>query len=390
MKLEKQYKSMIGSDKNGCICTIKSTMGLLCSHEMQMYRDRNEAIPLSIINPFWRQLSFSSVYGVQEEKLFRGLSVLIDMEKRWNEATPEQRQAIQFDMNVIAHPNLTPSLKPDYKKGKTKQNDTRRLPSRHENMDKQYEEEYKESDIASKVSSRVVRSQPTTSAICLSNPILLPKSATQICAEVEQSQPTTTTTMVNVLSDYQFSDKKYFKYLPIHIIPFVTSTKEVGRVGNCVFEVVEKQLNLGNQSIRLKLSGPQFVREKILSNMDKQQALYRTMWGDKGYDDMVKRITIPRNMTNVSIDKWMCMPECGFIIAETFSTVVHYIGKDMSYTFGPTTVRMTTKIKNKKVVMGFVEGNHFIGLKLSGNCPLPPEPDMEYWKDVKNPLLRSG
>ncbi|KAI3891626.1 hypothetical protein MKX03_014635 [Papaver bracteatum] len=92
-------------------------------------------------------------------------------------------------------------------------------------------------------------------------------------------------------------------------------------------------------------------------------------------------------MTKVSTDNWILMPECGFIIiAETFSTVVHYIGKGISYTFAPTTVKMVTKIKNRKVVMGFVEGKHFIGLKLSGNFPLPPEPSLGYWKDVKNPV----
>ncbi|KAI3887526.1 hypothetical protein MKX03_032035 [Papaver bracteatum] len=72
MKLEKQFKSMIGNDKDGCICTIKLTMGLPCSHDMQRYSDRNEAIPLSNIDPFWRQLSFCSVHRVEEEKSFRG------------------------------------------------------------------------------------------------------------------------------------------------------------------------------------------------------------------------------------------------------------------------------------------------------------------------------
>ncbi|KAI3887525.1 hypothetical protein MKX03_032034, partial [Papaver bracteatum] len=270
-----------------------------------------------------------------------------------------------FDMNVIAHPNLVLALDPGYKKvnpkGKPTANsawdDTKRLSSRHENVDKQYEKEYKETEIPTKDYRGGVQSQLTT------------------------------TTRISVSSDRQFVDKNYFQYFPVHIIPFVTSTEEVSKVGNCGFEVVEKQLNLGSQATRLRISGSQYVREKMLKNMDIYQALYITMWGQKGYNDMVKRITVPQNMTKVSTDNWMLMPECGFIIAETFSTVMHYIGKGMSYTFAPTTVKMVTKIKNRKVVMGFVEGNHFIGLKLSGNCPLPPEPSLGYWKDVKNHVV---
>ncbi|KAI3887876.1 hypothetical protein MKX03_005577 [Papaver bracteatum] len=136
---------------------------------------------------------FKAVHRMfKEEKSFRGLSVLIDMEKRWNEVTPEQRKAIQFDMNVIAHPNLILALEPGYKKVKPKGkptansawDDTKRLSSRHENVDKQYEKEHKESEISTKV-----------------------------CRGAVQSQLTTTT--ISVSSDRQFVDKKYFKYFPV-------------------------------------------------------------------------------------------------------------------------------------------------------------------------------
>ncbi|MCL7029427.1 hypothetical protein MKW94_007850 [Papaver nudicaule] len=82
LMLEKQYPSMIGSDKDGCICTIKLTMGLPCSHVMQTYCDKREPIPLSVVDPFWRKMSLRSVNRIREEKGFSGLSVLIDIKQR--------------------------------------------------------------------------------------------------------------------------------------------------------------------------------------------------------------------------------------------------------------------------------------------------------------------
>lgn len=70
--------------------------------------------------------------------------------------------------------------------------------------------------------------------------------------------------------------------------------------------------------------------------------------------------------------------------------MVHYIGKDVSYTFAPATVKMSNKTKNKSIVMGFVEGNHFISMKLSGNCPFPQNPTLATGRKQKTNGLRSG
>ncbi|KAI3850442.1 hypothetical protein MKX03_037211 [Papaver bracteatum] len=206
MMLEKQCKSMIGSDENGCICTIKSTMGLPCSHVMQMYNDMKKPIPLTAIDTFWRQLLLKSVNKVREERMFHELTVLGDIEQKWLQGTPHEKEMIESNMNVIARPGATVDLEPTFKKVKPKGgtstksrwNDNKRLLSKHELVDKDYEEEYKENKSrtigklksGTKVFPRSIHSQLTpTSAVSLVRTI---RSVYEVSSTVIQSHPRTT------------------------------------------------------------------------------------------------------------------------------------------------------------------------------------------------------
>lgn len=121
--------------------------------------------------------------------------------------------------------------------------------------------------------------------------------------------------------------------------------------------------------------------------------MYKKMMTDGEFVELVNRIrplsedeylVLPSGKHIVPSDRWMLMPKYGFVIAETFSCAVYYI-RDMSYAFVPSLVKMRKGIKNRKVIMGFVEGNHFIGLRLKENCPLPPKTDtLWFWKHIKS------
>lgn len=199
---------------------------------------------------------------------------------------------IESDMSVIARPGATVDLEPSFKKVKTKGgtstksrwNDNKRLISKHELVDTDYEEEDKENKSGTigklksgtKVFPRSVHSQPTpTSAVGLVRTI---GSADEVSSTVIQSHRRTTATD-DLSQDGNFVDYKYFRYVPVHMIPFITSTYDVARFGNYGFEVVEKQLNLGSLAKRLNITGPQYVREKMVKYMERNEAVYRSMWG---------------------------------------------------------------------------------------------------------------
>ncbi|KAI3926341.1 hypothetical protein MKW92_031905, partial [Papaver armeniacum] len=107
---------MIVSDENCCVSTIKSTMGLPYSHVMQMYSNMKEPIPLTAIDTFWRQLSLKFVNKVREERMFHELIVLGDIEEKWLQATPYEKEMIESDMDVIDRLDATVDLEPSFKK----------------------------------------------------------------------------------------------------------------------------------------------------------------------------------------------------------------------------------------------------------------------------------
>ena len=76
---------------------------------------------------------------------------------------------------------------------------------------------------------------------------------------------------------------------------------------------------------------------------------------------------------NAPRDKWMTMPDMGFLIAQKFNqtVVVLSIGLGCSTTYFPQCGPPPTCI-GRLMYLAYVNDNHFMTLDLKDDCPIPP------------------
>ncbi|XP_026435532.1 uncharacterized protein LOC113333237 [Papaver somniferum] len=287
------------------------------------------------------------------------MDVFTDVQKKWEKASESGKQVTEASLKEIIYPHTITKSEPtvnETPKGRptTKKKEATRLPSLHE---------------------RIAMLYPPV----------------KVAPKVREKE---------VHQHHYFLNHHYLKDMPDHFLPFILSTEDVAKDGNCGFHVVVEALGLKGSLEVGELDPISYVRDKMVTNLLKNQNMYKKMMTDEEFVELVNCIrpiskdeylVLPGGKHIVPSDRWILMPKCGFVIAETFSCAVYYINRDMSYTFVPTLVKMRKGIKNRKVVMGFVEGNHFIGLRLKENCPLPPKTDnLWFLKHVKSDIPPSG
>jgi len=168
-------------------------------------------------------------------------------------------------------------------------------------------------------------------------------------------------------------DSKYLLQMPKHMRPYIIAKYDMPSDGNCGYWVVVKHFKLHNQ----RLENPcKFVREAMVDNLMLHSDMYKKMWDECGFEEIKNRIQCTHD---IGFSEWMQMSESGFLIAETFGTVVVLISNHMYCTFVSTTVRVNLLTQNRMVVIGNVDNSHFVGVKLSPVSPLPPTAQFSYF-----------
>ncbi|XP_026396647.1 uncharacterized protein LOC113291314 [Papaver somniferum] len=92
----------------------------------------------------------------------------------------------------------------------------------------------------------------------------------------------------------------------------------------------------------------------------------------------------PEGNAPVKWEHWMRMPECGHLLADTWNCVVHFFWKGLSIAFAPKHAVCLEQLKHRRIVMALVDKNHFIGLQLNKECPLPPLCMFSFWEKFRN------
>ncbi|XP_026459949.1 uncharacterized protein LOC113360683 [Papaver somniferum] len=124
------------------------------------------------------------------------------------------------------------------------------------------------------------------------------------------------------------------------------------------------------------------IRQKLLSKLKENPAFYKTILcdGEGSLNEQFVRYQLRLHGAHpMTSDYWISMPICGHLIAEGFNCMVHYFSKHASFTFTPKTTVCVEKIKRRRCVMALINNNHFIGLRLKPDCPLPPICGTSYW-----------
>ncbi|RZC58463.1 hypothetical protein C5167_005761 [Papaver somniferum] len=177
----------------------------------------------------------------------------------------------------------------------------------------------------------------------------------------------------------------YSNQMPLVIRPYILKICDVPEDGHCGFHVVHRALTaLGD-----KITGDpvNFVRRRMVATLQGNRGMFEEIlkvWNVDDVDGLVRRLQPISNEAACGVGRWMRMPECGFLIAETFKCAVHYFSPVVRYTFVPS--RSGLQIGSYRcITMGHVNHNNFISLKLKVGSPLPPSPsDLPCWKYVRS------
>ena len=75
---------------------------------------------------------------------------------------------------------------------------------------------------------------------------------------------------------------------------------------------------------------------------------------------------------NAPQDKWMTMPDMGFLIAQKFNQTVVVLSIGKLETFFPLCGPTPPPSIDPWMCLAYVNDNHFMALDLKDDCPIPP------------------
>lgn len=96
-----------------------------------------------------------------------------------------------------------------------------------------------------------------------------------------------------------------------------------------------------------------------------------------------------RGTGNAPYSKWMEVPATALLIAQVFGVVVQLFSADGACTVFPLFTHPDSVPQHRIISIAFVNGNHYIMLKLADGAPMPyPSGAWSTWVDVeRNPWL---
>ncbi|XP_012567773.3 uncharacterized protein [Cicer arietinum] len=337
MKLiDKQLErvKIVGTNKTECGCSIRTTHGLPCACELAKLQIYGNVIPLDSIYDFWKQLSIAHELEDEESLSDYDFSEELEAMKAYMKKHDIISQRIfKAKVREVVFPHTTSILAPPEKvrtKGagkKKKEFDTPRDPSYWEYVD------------ASQESAKA--RQPSQSS---------QRSARQ------QSQSS------------QHSFKTQF---PTYIRPYIEDIVDVVADGNCGFRAIAALLGWTEESWAL-----------VRSQLDKEIGLHKDVYSNV-FDDNVESV---RNSLKISKlgaqgkDKWMSLPDLGYVIATLYNVILVSLSRNLNMTFFPLNKSPSKEtFVHSLIAIGFVNENHWVQIKLKSDCPLPHT--SQKWKD---------
>ncbi|XP_020216699.1 PKS-NRPS hybrid synthetase CHGG_01239 [Cajanus cajan] len=319
----------IGIDSSICGCTIRTTHGLPCACELARYSTMCQPIPLDTIHSHWKRLNFGD-QGKNHEGNVLSLQPYIDaLLKRFMEVDNVGKVTILEKLRELAFPDTT-SLYPPPEKVKTKgapkgsgskrDRSTKRDPSFWEHVD-----------------------------------------------AVVSIHDSTSTHPSSYKSTHDSKRRKVLPFMdsfPIELHPFIEDIIDVKADGNCGYRAVAAQLGMGEESWSL-------VRQDLIKELQQWKDDYVELFGS------VSRVDVMRQSlyvdTHASVDKWMTLPDMGYVIASRYKVVLVTLSSQQSMTFFPLRGSPPlSKSSHRLITIGFVSNCHFVQVILKAEAALPP------------------
>ncbi|KAJ1424222.1 Protein FAR1-RELATED SEQUENCE 6 [Sesbania bispinosa] len=328
--VEKQRINYVGIDISTCGCTLRNTHGLPC------------ACQLARVHTHWMKLTFNDG-GIDGPGC--GLSVQPECDevlRTFEKLDLSGKVVLNSKMREVAFPETTSMCPPPNKiktkggvKGKFKSKySTKRDPSFFEHVD-------------------AMHSQHES---CSTQPPGF------------QSQPRCKK-QVTILDQ-----------LPSVLHLFIVRVDDVEADGNCGYRAIAASLGFGEDSWPV-------IRDELSRELVHFRAQYIQLFGGVDRFNQLRMSLFVDCGKTVSVDKWMTLPDMGYVIASRYNLVLVSLSKSGSMTFFP--LRGHPKSSHQITCIGYVYGNHFVQVELKDGCPIPPTalqwranrlPEAEAWE----------
>jgi hypothetical protein len=167
--------------------------------------------------------------------------------------------------------------------------------------------------------------------------------------------------------------EKWGPQIPEIFHPYITKIKNAKPDGHCGFRSVAMGLGLVQKDYMQ-------IRSEMLSEMRMKEDFWRGFYNledGSQYKAIYERIRF-EGVGQAPVEKYMDMPDMGFLIAQIYGVIVHSISMAGCCTIFPLKGGPDGAMQPHLVVaVVFVDKAHFIHIKLQGSYPMPPP--HPYW-----------
>ncbi|KAI5401505.1 hypothetical protein KIW84_066106 [Lathyrus oleraceus] len=324
----------VGTNRQICGCTLRTSYGLPCACELGRYRLDGIPIPIDAVHVHWRKLTMEVELEVGEDdgSEVDMTSTMDELWRRFRSLDVIGKRALKSRVCELAYPTMTTLCPPPEKiktKGGVKKKgkkpadyDVYRDPSYHEYVDK-----------ASQSSQRQSQSSQ------------------------RQSQPSQTSKKIK-LSKKQ---PQFILQFPNHIRSYIEDVVNVESNGNCGFRVIASLHGYGEDG------WPMVRRELGLEIIDKDRStLYDKLFSNRLSE--VRESLMIESFGSQPPEKWMSLPDMGYLIANRYNVVLVCLGNPCM-TFFPMTSSYSPNVSIYYI--GFVNRNHWVQVNMKEGFPLP-------------------
>ncbi|XP_076943685.1 uncharacterized protein LOC143614011 [Bidens hawaiensis] len=163
--------------------------------------------------------------------------------------------------------------------------------------------------------------------------------------------------------------RTYIGEIPKIFQPYVEDIENVDGDGNCGFRATAVALGYHQNDWAS-------IRRSLIEEMVQYEQLYRLTFNDKNNTvDEYNAVFSSLNWFGKGFaptQYWMIMPETGYLIANRFNVIFHFISKDnnSSSTIFPLW-RGPDQFPEKRIItMALVHSNHYVAVKMQGEFPM--------------------
>nr|XP_004512586.1 uncharacterized protein LOC101492156 [Cicer arietinum] len=153
------------------------------------------------------------------------------------------------------------------------------------------------------------------------------------------------------------------RQFPDIIQPYIDDIFDVAADGNCGFHAIALLFGFGEECWSL-------VRKRL----DQEIVSHVTPY-DRLFTGRIKEVRDSLMISGLGVqpmDKWLSIPDMGYVIATTYNIILVTFGLTFSMTFFPMRGSHSRSTKNDRICcIGFVNGNHWIPLKMKDGFPMP-------------------